>query len=206
MCDTPDPPLEKDLERQKQLEADAVQNGIARMVESLKYRRATDSKPVQDLMAIAWESLVEAILKEQLSLKSAERQKLPKYGAALLCLTAEALALITIGILLNVISQSEADDDMPPSVTAVSDQIGPRCHLERMYDLDRNRAVDLARQLLSRNNNRNAKRRSEDYARKFDKGDDSQDDCWLHLAEKLIVLAVQGAIFNGDPVFEFKTF
>src|SRR5262249_28692942 len=129
-----------------------------------------------------------------------------KYGAALLCLTAEALALITIGILLNVISQSEADDDMPPSVTAISDQIGPRCHLERMYDLDRNRAVDLAKQLLSRNNNRNAKRRSEDYARKFDKGDDFQDDCWLHLAEKLIVLAVQGAIFNGDPVFEFKTF
>ena len=76
MCHTPDPPSEKDLERQKQLEADAVQNGIARLVQSLKYRRATDSKPIQDLMAIAWESLVEAILKEQLALKSSERQKL----------------------------------------------------------------------------------------------------------------------------------
>jgi hypothetical protein len=30
MCDT-DPPAEEDLERQKQLEADAVQNGIARL-------------------------------------------------------------------------------------------------------------------------------------------------------------------------------
>ncbi len=156
-------------------------------------------------MAIAWESLVEAILKEQLALQSSERQKLPKYGAALLCLTAEALALITIGILLNIISQSEADDDMPPTVTTVSEQIGQRCHLERMFDIDRKRAVDLAKVLLSRNRSRNAKRRSEDYALKFDKKDDS-DDCWLHLAEKLIVLAVEGAIFNGNPIFEFKTF
>src|SRR6516225_725856 len=110
MCDGSDEPSEQDLERQKKIEADAVQNGIARLIQTLAYRNATDSKPVRDLMAIAWESLVEAILKEQLALKSSERQKLPKYGAALLCLTAEKLALITIGILLNVISQSEADD------------------------------------------------------------------------------------------------
>jgi DNA-directed RNA polymerase, mitochondrial len=201
-----DEPSEEDLERQKKLETDAVQNGIARLVQSLKYRRATDSKPVQDLMAIAWELLVEAILKEQLALKSSDRQKLPKYGAALLCLTAEALALITLGILFNLISQSEVDDDeMPPSVTFVSKAIGQRCYLERMFDIDRKRAVDLAKALLSRNRNRNAVRRSEDYALKFDKKDDS-DDCWLHLAEKLIVLAVQSAMFNGDPVFEFKTF
>ena len=92
MCHRADEPSEEDLERQKMLEADAVQNGIARLIQRRKYRRATDSKVVQDLMAIAWESLVEAILKEQLALQSAERQKLPKYRAALLCLTAAALA------------------------------------------------------------------------------------------------------------------
>ena len=204
MCDGSDEPSEQDLERQKKIEADAVQNGIARLIQTLAYRNATDSKPVRDLMAIAWESLVEAILKEQLALKSSERQKLPKYGAALLCLTAEKLALITLGILLNVISRSERDDDSPPSVTSVSEQIGERCHLERMYDLDQKRAVDLARELLSRNRNRNAGRRAEDSARKFDKEGDSSD-CWLHLAEKLIVLAVQSAMFNGGPVFEFHT-
>jgi DNA-directed RNA polymerase len=204
MCDRSDEPSEKDLERQRKLEADAVQNGIPRLIQTLAYKRGTDSKPVRDLMAIAWESLVEAILKEQLALKSSDRQKLPKYGAALLCLTAETQALITLGILLNVISRSEMDDDVPASVTAVSEQLGQRCHLERMYDLDRKRAVDLARELLSRNKNRNAGRRAEDYARKFDKEGDSKD-CWLHLAEKLIVLAVQSAIFNGGPVFEFQT-
>ena len=94
------------------------------------------------------------VLQEQLALKSSERQKLPKYGAALLCLTAEKLALITLGILLNVISRSEADDEMPPPVTAVSDQIGPRCQLERKYDLDQKRAVDLTKELRSRNRNR----------------------------------------------------
>src|SRR5438477_13192163 len=115
MCHSADEPSEEDLERQKKLEADAVQNGIARLVQSLKYRRATDSKPVQDLMGIAWESLVEAILEEQLALKSSDREKLPKYGAALVCLTAETLALIALGNLLNVISQSEVgDDELPP--------------------------------------------------------------------------------------------
>jgi hypothetical protein len=115
-------------------------------------------------------------------------------------------ALIPLGILLNVISRSEADDDMPPAVTAVSDQIGPRCQLERKYDLDQKRAVDMAKELRSRNRNRNAKRRAEDNARKFDKDDDSQDDRWLHLGEKLIVLAVRFATFDGGAVFEFKTF
>jgi hypothetical protein len=42
-----------DLERQLKLETDAVQNGIARLIQTLAYRRATDSKPVRDLMAIA---------------------------------------------------------------------------------------------------------------------------------------------------------
>jgi len=106
-----------DLERQIKLEADAVQDGVARLIQRRKYQLATGTKPVRDLMANAWESLVKAILQEQLALKSSERQKLPKYGAALLCLTAEKLALITLGILLNVISRSEADDDMPPPVT-----------------------------------------------------------------------------------------
>jgi len=39
MCHGVDEPSEEDLERQKQLEADAVQNGIARLVQSLKHRR-----------------------------------------------------------------------------------------------------------------------------------------------------------------------
>ena|SRR5947209_15787849 len=78
-----------DLERQIKLEADAVQDGVARLIQRRKYQLATDTKPVRDLMANAWESLVKAILQEQLALKSSERQKLPKYGAALLCLTAE---------------------------------------------------------------------------------------------------------------------
>ncbi len=195
-----------DLERQIKLEADAVQDGVARLIQRRKYQLATDTRPVRDLMANAWESLVKAILQEQLALKSSERQKLPKYGAALLCVTAEKEALITLGILLNVISRSEADDDMPPPVTAVSDQIGPRCQLERKYDLDQKRAVDMAKELRSRNRNRNARRRAEDNARKFDEDDDPQDDRWLHLGEKLIVLAVDHATFNGGPVFEFKIF
>src|SRR5712691_10047024 len=195
-----------ELERQKKLEADAVQEGIARFIKRREYQLATDTKPVRDLMADAWTVLVDAILQEQLALKTSEGSKLPKYGMALLCLTAEKLALITLGILLNVISRSEADDDIPPAVTPVSDQIGLRCHLERMYDVDQKRAVDIAKHLLSRNRSGHSKRRAEDYARKFDSDDDSQNDCWLHLGEKLIVLAVDHATFLGGPVFEFKVF
>ena len=64
----------------------------------------------------------------------------------------------------------------------------------------------MAKELRSRNRNRNARRRAEDNARKFDEDDDPQDDRWLHLGEKLIVLAVDKATFDGGPVFEFKIF
>lgn len=75
-----------------------------------------------------------------------------------------------------------------------------------MYDVDQKRAADIAKELLSRNRSGHARRRAGDYARRVDKGDDSQDACWLHLGEKLIVLAVRCATFDGGPVFEFKTF
>ena len=184
MCDMPDEPSEQDIERQKKLEADSLENGVSRLIQRREHLPATDSKDVQDLMSDIWPLVVEVIRREQLAIKSPECVKLPKFGAALLSLKAEKLALIVLGILLNIISRSEAEDDVPPTVTSVSEPIAQRCWLERMYDLDRKRAVDLARELLSRNRNRNAKRRSDDYAQKFDKARDSQDDCWLHLAEK----------------------
>jgi hypothetical protein len=73
--------------------------------------------------------------------------------------------LITLGTLFNCISQSEFDDGVAPSVTSAAYQIGQRCRKERIFDCYRKREVDIARELRSRNRNRNAGRRAEELAR-----------------------------------------
>ena len=89
------------------LEADAVHDGLLRYAQSREYQLATDSKPVRDLLGDALKPLADAILAQQLELKTSQRQKLPKYGVPLLSISHEKLALITLGTLLNAITRSE---------------------------------------------------------------------------------------------------
>src|ERR1041385_4349753 len=193
-----------DIERQLKLEADAVHDGAVRYSQSREYQLATGSKPVRDLVGNSMKPLADAILREQLALK--ERQKLPKYGVPLLSINHEKLALITIGTLLNVITMSEFSDGIAPGVTAAAYEIGQRCRLERIFDCLRQREVDIAHELRSRNRNRNAGRRAAELARKLDDDDDwAKNYRSFHLGEKLIALAVRFAEFEGSPVFELMT-
>jgi len=196
----------KDIDRQVKLEADAIHDGILRYSQSCEYQLATDTKPVRDLVGNALKPLAEAILAEQLALKTAERQKLPKYGTPLLSITHEKLALITLGTLLNAISRSEFEEGLAPGATAVAYEIGQRCRLERIFDRLRRRQVDVAHELRSRNRSRDARRRAEELARKLDDpGDWSKNYRSFHLGEKLIALAVDCACFDGQAIFELKT-
>jgi DNA-directed RNA polymerase len=196
----------KDLDRQAKLEADAIHDGIVRYSQSREYQLATDSRPVRDLIGNSLKSLADAILQEQVALKTSERPKLPKYGTPLLAINHEKLALITLGTLLNAISRSEFDEGLEPRITSVAYEIGQRCRLERIFDRLRRRHVNVAQDLLSRNRSRHARRRAEELARKLD-----DDDDWAknfrshHLGEKLIALAVEFAYFDGQPVFELRT-
>ena len=118
----------------------------------------------------------------------------------------EKLALITLGTLLNTISQSEFEDGVAPAVTAVAYEIGQRCRLERIFDCLRNRQVDIAQELRSRNRNRDAGRRAEELARELDDDDDwAKNYRAFHLGDKLIALAVRFAEFEGKPIFELQT-
>src|SRR5262245_35375243 len=133
-----------EIERQTKLEADALQDGILRHCRNREYAQATDSKPVRNLVADALKPLAQAILAEQLALKAPGSQKLPRYGTALLSINHEKLALITLGTLLNTISQSEFNDGVAPAVTSVASEIGQRCRLERIFDCFQKREVDIA--------------------------------------------------------------
>jgi DNA-directed RNA polymerase len=196
----------KDIDRQVKLEIDAIHDGVIRYSQSREYQHATDSKPIRDLVGNSLKPLADAILREQLDLKTSQRQKLPKYGTPLLSITHEKLALITLGSLLNAISRSEFDEGLAPGVTAVSFEIGQRCRLERIYDRLRRRQVDVAYELRSRNRSRDARRRAEELARKLDDDDDwTKNFRSFHLGEKLIALAVGFAHFDGEPIFELKT-
>ena len=193
-----------DIERQVKLEADAVQDGNLRYKQSREYQLATDTRPVRDLMVNSLKSLADAILAEQLALKTSER--LPKYGTALLSVHHEKLALITLGTLLNGISRSEFEEGLEPPITPVAYEIGQWCRVERIRDCLLQREVDVANKLLPRNRSRHARRRAEELARKLDDQDDwAKNFRSYHLGEKLIALAVKFAYFDGQPVFELRT-
>src|SRR5438270_9448275 len=130
-----------EIERQIKLEADALEDGVVRYYQSREYVQATDSKPVRNLVAESLKPLAEAILQEQLALKVPGSQKLPRYGTPLLSIDHEKLALITLGTLVNTISQSEFEDGVAPALTSVEYQVGQRCRLERIFDCFQKREV-----------------------------------------------------------------
>ena len=112
-----------EIERQTKFEADAVQDGFLRYCRSREYCEATDSRPVRDLVADSLTPLADAILQEQLALKSPGRRRLPRYATPLLSIGHEKLALITLGTLLNTITRSEFDDGVAPAVTSSGEEV-----------------------------------------------------------------------------------
>src|SRR5438034_10235051 len=132
-----------DIERQVNLEADAVQDGLLRCAKSGKYQLATDLKPVNDLVRNALESLMDALLGEQHDLKTSRRPMLPKYALPLLSIHHAQLALITLATLLNSIFRSEFEDGEAPRRTPVAFDIGQWCRIERLLDCVQNRGVNL---------------------------------------------------------------
>ncbi len=192
------------IERQKQIESDAVRDGCVRWCQNTEYQQAADTKPYRDLIGVSLNSLARPILAEQDILKTSNRTRLPGYGLPLLSISHEQLALITLGTLFNMISRSEYETGKAPGVTNVAFEIGQRCRIERLFDLARDRAVNVAAELLSRNRSRNAAKRAAELARKLDDEDDwTKNFRSYHLGEKLISLAVRYAQFEGKPIFVF---
>ena len=58
--------MDNDIERQKKLEADSVQDGLLRYAKSYEYHLATDSKPVRDVLGHCLKPLADVIRAEQL--------------------------------------------------------------------------------------------------------------------------------------------
>src|SRR5439155_9083886 len=115
------------------------------------------------------------------------------------------LALITFGALFNMIAESEFETCLPPRMTPVAYDIGQRCRIERLFDLAKQREVNVAEVLLSRNRTRSAARRAAELAALVDDEDDWANHFRAyHLGEKLISLALRCAVFEGKPIFELK--
>ena len=193
-----------DVDLQMKLEADSVHDGLLRYAQSYEYHLATDSKPVRDLLGHSLKPLANAIRAAQLELKTS--QKLPKHGIALLALNPEALGLITLGMLFNCITRWNSMKERRRA-HSVSYEIGERCRTEIKGDCARNRNIDVAGELMSRNRNRHAGRRAEQLAQKRNDEDDWKANYRsFHLGEKLIALAVRFAQFEGTPLLELNTF
>ena len=182
-----------------------MRDGKLRCAKSREYQLATDLRPARDLVGNCLDSLSGAILDVEMRLKASEDRKLPSWGTAFLSLSPEQHALITLATLLNSICRSECEDGVAPPRTPVAYEIGEWCRIERMLDCAEQRAVDVAQELLSRNNNRsrNARRRAGEFARRLDNKDDWDTDHISYLlGEKHISLALQHARFDGAPIFE----
>jgi DNA-directed RNA polymerase len=192
------------MERQREIEQDSVRDGCVRWCQNIEYQQATDTGPYRNLLGISLMSLADGIRVTQDSLLSM-KAKLPAWGLWLLWLSPEQMALITIGTLFNMIAQSEFDTCLPPRITPVTREIGELCLVERVSDLEKQRAVDIAKLLLGRNRSRNAAKRAAEWAALVDDKEDWVNNSRAeHLGGKLIALALRYAVFDGKPIFEEK--
>src|ERR1700733_1039278 len=128
-------PMERLVERQRQIESDSVRDGCVRWCRQTEYQQATETKPYRNLIGISWGSLADAIRVTQDTLKTSRNAKLPAWGLALLSIGHEQMALITIDTMFNMIARSEFETLLPPRITPVAYEIGQRCRIERLFDL-----------------------------------------------------------------------
>src|SRR6516225_3499250 len=192
------------IERQREIESNSVRDGCVRWCQNIEYQQATDTRPYRNLIGISLRSLADAIRAEQDTLKTS-KAKLPAWALPLLSLGAEEMALITIGTLFNMIARSEFETCLPPPITAVDDEIGHLCRIERFADLANHREVDVAEILLGRNRTRNAAKRAAEWAALVDDEDDWANNFRAYqIGGKLISLARRHAVFDGKPIFELK--
>ena len=120
-----------------------MRDGCVRWCQNTEYLEAADTKPFRKLTGISLRSLADAIRAEQDILKTSKKT-LPAWGLPLLFLGHEPMALITIGTLFNMIARSEFETCLPPRITPVAHEIGQLCRIERLADLAKHRAVDVA--------------------------------------------------------------
>jgi DNA-directed RNA polymerase N-terminal len=114
--------------------------------------------------------------------------------------------LITLGTLFNCISRWEFNEGTAPGLGWVSGEVGARCRLERKYDCEQKRQIDLVQELLPRNQNRNAGRRAKEAAQNLDDPDYWEENrLAIHLGKELIYMAVRHAQLEGAPIFELVT-
>ena len=192
------------MERQRQIEQDSVRDGCVRWCRNTEFQEATDTMPYRNLLATVLMSLADAIRAEQEILKTS-RKTLPAWGLAILSLSAEQMALITIGTLFNMITRAEYETCLPARITPIARDIGQRCRIERLSDLANERAMDVAELLMGRNRNRKAAKRAAEWAAVVDDPYDwANKNRAHHLGEKLVSLARRFAVFEGKPIFELK--
>jgi DNA-directed RNA polymerase len=192
-------------ERQRQIEFDSVSNGCVRWAKNTEHQDAANTGPYRNLIKTAWKSVADAIFATQQSLKTPTKSKLPRWGLHILSLGHEPLALITLQTLFNMIARSEFETLLSPRIAPVSYEIGQRCRLQRLLDLAKQRHVNVAECLLSRNRTHKAATRAAELAALVDDENDwSTNFRAYHLGGKLISLALQHAVFEGQPIFVEK--
>ena len=183
------------IERQMQLEADAVTEGVARY-----YRRTEQdlvhSRPITDLLKRTIEPLADAIRSRQVTMLNTPR-RLPKAALPLLSLSPEKLAFITLQTLFNLIACKGAAGS-PVSITHAALTIGKMCAVERQFDRLRGRDRKVVELILSRNKNKwNALRRAQKLVKGLDVEDWSQGNRHIYLGAELIKMAIE-----HTPIFE----
>ncbi len=187
---------------QLQLEADAVEQGLARYRSEQGKRSSENTKLGLDFIRSLIAPLAEAIKTEQQTITSGKsKSKLPKYAVPLVSLDAEKLALITLRSMFSVIVFSQSAEDLP-TLLQIAHSVGRRCRLERQLDVLRERERDVFHLLVERNKNPwNARRRALALARTLDEDDWSEDYKDIHLGAALVRLAVGSTqAFEKDQV------
>jgi len=183
------------VERQKRLEAAAIEEGLARYKRRQAGSSPVQSKPGTVLLQDYVSPLAKAIRTEQedRGKNTGQPGRMPEYALPLLSLDPHKLALITLESLISLAATiGAAGEEVTAAYAALV--IGKRCRLELHLDRLHGRARNVYDLVFKRNKDKsNAQSRAQEMAQKMDDwvGGRLGDECDMPLGAKLIALATK---------------
>jgi DNA-directed RNA polymerase len=195
----PEPNQNSRVKRQHEMEADAVERGVARYKAILK-SRGLETKFGRQFLRLYFQTMTQTIRQEAERARKAKRAK--KYTLPLLSLDEDKLAFITLQCIFNIAfleeEELESVQTLGAKKTLLGREIGQRCWLELCFDRAAQRERNVFEAIKKKYPPHVADRIARRLVGKFVSEEWSEKNYDLHLGELLIELAEENGLIKGE--------